>query len=220
MKEKNVSKRSITAEIGLRDRKYLLFVGRLNKSQGVHYLIEAFKQLEDTAKTPNNFKLVIVANENDGNDHDYVKYLSTISQRRDNIIFLCTRKKITIKELISKAYLFVEPSELPQKSNHLLEAMRNGLAPIVSDLNKNREVVGDGGFIFEAKSVIKLRDQLAYLLNRKEVVEMMAKRAKIQAQKYYKQIADLKNSQRKDDKLISEKNKFTWRWKNLLKKCH
>lgn len=220
MKEKSTRKTSIISEIGLRDRKYLLFVGGLNKKEGAHYLIEAFKQLEDTAKTPNNFKLVIVANGKDDDDQDYVKYLCTISQKRDNVIFFCARKKSTIKELISKAYLFVRPCESKIDNTMLLEVMKNGLAPLVSDVKENLEMVGDDGFVFRLKSVIDLRDRLAYLLNRKDEVEAMGKFSKEKAQKYFKKIAILKEKKIKQEKIISQEHKSIWSLKKFLKRSH
>jgi len=94
---------------GLKDKRYILSQGRLIKHKGIHYLIEAFKQLEDSAKIPNNFKLVIV-----GGSHftdDYVEYLHTIAKGRDNIVFTGAQSGQAMRELFSHAYIFVQPSE-------------------------------------------------------------------------------------------------------------
>lgn len=217
MKEKITKSRYDISDLGLRDRRYLLFVGSLTKREGAHYLIEAFKQLEDTAKTPNNFKLAIAANGNDVDDEDYVKYLRTISEKRTNIIFFCARKKSTIKQLFSHAYLYVQPCESTLPDNALFEAMKQGLAPLVSDVKKNIEIVSKSGFIFKAKSVVNLRDRLAYLLSRNEEVSIMGARAKSHIQKKKKGAAVLNNEEVKDSKIILEK-KNIWNLKNLFKK--
>lgn len=160
----------------LRDKKYVLYVGRLIKHKGVHYLIEAFKQLEDTSKIPNNFKLVIVG---DGfHTDDYVKYLHTISENRSNIIFTGAQQGETLEQLFSHAYLFVQPSETEGMSIALLEAMGYGLTPLVSDIKENMEPIGEDGFTFKSKSIIDLRDKLAYLLNRSDEVEKIGAKAK------------------------------------------
>ncbi len=160
----------------LKDKKYILSVGRLIKHKGVHYLIEAFKQLEDTSQVPNNFKLVIVG---DGfHTQDYVRYLHTISEGRENIIFTGMQTGETLEQLFSHAYLFVQPSESEGMSIALLEAMGYGLTPLVSDIKENMEVVEDDGFSFKSKSVVDLRDKLAYLLSRSDVVGKFGKMAK------------------------------------------
>ena len=221
MREKSTRRRPSISDLGLRDRKYLLFVGSLTKHEGAHYLIEAFKQLEDTAKTPNNFKLAIAANGNDGDDEDYVKYLHTISEKRDNIIFFCARKRTTIKQLFSHAYLYVQPSESALSESALFEAMEYGLAPLVSDVKENMEIAGKDGFNFKAKSVLNLRDRLAYLLSRREEVTLAGEHAKKYIRKYLKQSTVLNNETAVSEKIILEKNnKLLWNWKNLLRKTY
>lgn len=168
---------------GLRDKKYILVVGRLIKHKGVHYLIDAFKQLEDTSKIPNNFKLVIVG---DGfHTDDYVHYLHTISEGRDNIIFTGMQTGEALEQLFSHAYLFVQPSESEGMSIALLEAMGYGLMPIVSDIEANMEVVEDENFSFPSKSIVGLRDKLAYFLNRSDEVEKFGKMAKLKIEQEY-----------------------------------
>ena len=160
----------------LKDKKYILSQGRLIKHKGVHYLIEAFKMLEDTARIPNNFKLVIVG---DGfHTDDYVKYLHTISEGRENIIFTGAQTGETMEQLFSHAYLFVQPSESEGMSLSLLEAMGHGLTPLVSDIKENTDVIAEDGFSFVSKSVVDLRDRLAYLLSKPAEVLEVGARAK------------------------------------------
>jgi glycosyltransferase involved in cell wall biosynthesis len=164
------------SEWGLREKRYILTVGRLIKHKGVHYLIEAFKQLEDTGKLPNNFKLVIVG---DGfHTDDYVKYLKTISEGRSNIIFTGNQRGENLSQLFSHAYLFVQPSEYEGLSIALLEAMGYGLAPLVSDIKENLGAVEETGISFKVKDVQDLRDKLAYLMNRPDEIERLGKIAK------------------------------------------
>lgn len=212
MKEKTGKRKPNIQDWGLRDKKYLLFAGNLNKSEGAHYLIEAFKQLEDTAKTPNNFKLAIAVSQEDAGDEDYVKYLQLISQKRDNIIFFCAWKKNSMKMLFSHAYLYVQPSELFLTQEVLHQAMKYGVAILVSDIKENIELVGQFGFSFKNKSMLDLRDRLAFLLSRPKEVLEMGERAKDEMQKS-KQAED-------ESKIILDKhNKRPWNWKKLLKKC-
>lgn len=153
----------------LKDKKYILSQGRLIKHKGVHYLIEAFKLLEDTSRIPNNFKLVIVG---EGfHTDDYVRYLHTISEGRKNIIFTGAQTGEVMEQLFSHAYLFVQPSESEGMSLSLLEAMGHGLTSLVSDIKENVDVIENDGFSFTSRSVTDLRDRLAYLLSKPEEVE-------------------------------------------------
>lgn len=164
------------SEWNLKDKKYILSVGRLTKQEGAHYLIEAFKKLENTAKISNNFKLVIVGEGFYGDD--YVRYLRTISEDRENIIFAGSQKGEALEQLFSHAYLFVLPSNLQRISIALLEAMNCGLTPLVSDLEVNREIIGEDGFKFVPASIADLRDKLAFLLSRSDEVKRVGQRAK------------------------------------------
>lgn len=168
---------------GLREKRYILSVGRLIKHKGVHYLVEAFKRLEDTGKLPNNFKLVIVG---DGfHTDDYVKYLKTISEGRSNIILTGSQTGENLAQLFSHAYLFVQPSEYEGLSIALLEAMGYGLAPLVSDIKENTEAIDDAGYSFKVKDTGDLREKMAYLLNRPGEVERIGKLAQERVKNEY-----------------------------------
>ena len=189
---------------GLRDQKYILNQGRFIRHKGVQYLIEAFKKLEDTAKVPNNFKLVIVG---DGfHTDDYVQYLHRISAHRPNIIFTGIQNGSSMEQLFSHAYAFVQPSESEGLSISLLEAMGYGLAPLVSNIPENMEAVKGIGFSFRSKDVDDLADQLAYLLNQPAEVEAVGKRAKLMVEKEYSWDLIVEKTLKLYEELILEKN--------------
>jgi glycosyltransferase involved in cell wall biosynthesis len=221
MQKKLVTLKKNISEMGLRHRKYLLFIGSLTKAQGVHYLIEAFKQLENTAKTPNNFKLVVVANSSQDDDEDYVKYVHTISERRDNIIFICATEEGIIKHLLSSAYLYVETShDQGLESNLVAQVMRQGVAVLVSDIEKHLEITQKNGFAFKAKSVVNLRDRLAYLLSRPEEVILMGEKGKKYIiKKRFESDTLGKKKKSKDTIILAKHNTLIWNLKNLLKKA-
>lgn len=153
----------------LKDKKYVLTVGKLNKESGVHLLVEAFKQLEDTARTSNNFKLVIVGD--DSKNDEYLEYLKTISESRSNIVFAGKKTGETLEQLYSHAYLFVNPSELDESSRESLQAMAHGLSVLAGNTKENLEVIGESGFFFSAKSIFDLRSKLAFLLSRSDEIK-------------------------------------------------
>jgi glycosyltransferase involved in cell wall biosynthesis len=176
-------KNNLLAKWNLKPKKYIIYPGRLIKHKGVHYLIEAFKQLEDSAKVSNGFKLVIVG---DGfHTDDYVEYLQTISAGRESIVFTGSQSGETLAQLFANAYTFVLPSETEGLSLALLEAMGYGLGVLVSDIIENVDPLCGNGFVFKNKSVIDLRDKLAYMINRPDEISKMGERAKKHVEENY-----------------------------------
>ncbi|TAK95175.1 glycosyltransferase [Patescibacteria group bacterium] len=167
----------------LKEKKYILSVGRLIRHKGIRYLIEAFKHLEDRSKIPNGFKLVIVG---DGfHTDDYVDELKRLAGGRRNIVFTGTQNNGTLQQLFSHAYCFVQPSESEGLSLALLEAMAYGLAPIVSDIPENAQVVKESGIIFKSKDVADLEQKLASVINQPDETERLGQAAKRAAQEKY-----------------------------------
>lgn len=155
----------------LRPRRYILVVSRLVAHKGIHYLIKAFKELEDTNRLPNNFKLVIVGAH--ANTEEYERYLKVISEGRGNIVFAGEQSGQAMETLYSHGFLFVQPSEEEGLPLALLEAMGHGLFPIVSDIPSMREAVAETGAHFIPKDVEGLKRELAYYLSRPSEVERL-----------------------------------------------
>ncbi|MDO8529517.1 MAG: glycosyltransferase family 4 protein [bacterium] len=156
----------------LKEKRYVIADGSLCKNEEIKTIVEAFKNLEDTNKIPNNFKLVIIDSDFNSND-------------RKNIIFTDNPTNATLEQLFSHSYLFIAPSESENSSATLLEAMGYGIAPLVSDIPKNLEAIGKCGFSFKSKSGEDLKEKLAYLVNKPSEVERMGKMAREKAQKDY-----------------------------------
>lgn len=151
-------------EIGLKEKRYVLSVSRLVAHKGIHYLIKAFQDLEDTGRLPNNFKLVIVGAH--AETPEYEAYLRMLVTGRKNILFLGERTGRELAELFSHAAVFVQPSEDEGLSIALLEAMSYGLPIVASDIPGNREALDGAGVYFRTKDVEELKRELAYLLSR------------------------------------------------------
>jgi glycosyltransferase involved in cell wall biosynthesis len=165
----------LLSQWGLRPKRYILSVSRLIAHKGIHYLIKAFNELEDTNKIPNNFKLVIVGSAT--YTEEYVTFLKLLARGRSNIIFTGEQTGKTLEELFSHAFLFVQPSEDEGLSLALLEAMGHGLMPLVSDIPANREAIANTGVFFPNKDVDVLKKELAYYINRPEEVVALGKMA-------------------------------------------
>jgi glycosyltransferase involved in cell wall biosynthesis len=191
------------ARYGLKEKKYILSVGRLVKHKGIHYLIKAFEQLEDTNRLSNNFKLVIVGKNSE--TPEYERYLRVMSQGRINVMFLGEQTGETLAQLFAHAYVFVQPSESEGMSIALLEAMGHGLACLTSDIDANKEVVDTAGLTFENKNVEDLKNKLAYLLNREEEVKELGEKARRRVAEHYSWEAIAKRTLRLYRELLLQK---------------
>jgi len=163
------------AQWGLKKNEFILSVSRLIKHKGIHYLISAFKDLEDRGLTAGK-KLVIVG---DGfYSAEYVTFLKTLANNRQNIIFTGSQEGETLAELFENAYLFVQPSQSEGLSITLLEAMGYGKGILVSDIPENMEPISQTSFNFENGNAEDLTKKLEYLLKNPEDVTKEGLRAK------------------------------------------
>jgi glycosyltransferase involved in cell wall biosynthesis len=165
-------------EYGLRQDKYVLFVGRLVPENCAHHLVDAFNGL-----TPSpGFKCLIVGDAPYA--EDYITSLRDVTN--PDIIFTGYLFGEAYRELTSNAYLFVETSEVGGTHPALLEAMALGNCVIVNDTRENLETIGDAGFSYEGKKgADALRQLLAELLSRPDLVEEYGRRAKERVEKHY-----------------------------------
>lgn len=141
---------------GLQKDEYFLFLARIVPEKGVHYLIEAFKQI-DTDK-----KLVIAGGSSHSDGYmDEVKKLAATDER---IILTGFIQGTLLEELYSNAYAYVLPSDIEGMPLSLLEAMSYGNCCIVSNIPENVEVVEEHAISFEKSNVNDLREKIRYLI--------------------------------------------------------
>ncbi|MEX2245997.1 MAG: glycosyltransferase family 4 protein [Dehalococcoidia bacterium] len=152
-----VTTRAALDEHGLRDRGYVLFVGRVTPEKGVHHLIDAFAPLET------DMQLVVVG---DGSgDPGYWRTLEERAARDPRVRLLGPVYGEGVRELFAHAYLYVQPSEIEGTALSLVEAMGFGLCVLVSGIPENLETAGGAGASFDiARPVESLGERLAELL--------------------------------------------------------
>lgn len=187
---------------------YILNVGRLIRHKGVHYLIQAFKNLEDKHLTREK-KLVIVG---DGfHTDDYVKELRDLARGRENIIFTGNQIGDSLSQIFSHAYFFVHPSESEGLSLTLLEAMGYGKAILSSDIEENQEVLNSSvSFAFRSKDIADMEEKLVYMINNPLLIKKMGKKGMSKAQKEYSwdKITDQIETVYQDIIFQKQQNKF------------
>ena len=141
---------------------YILFLGRLVPEKGVHYLIQAYRNVQSDRK------LVIAGGTSDTDD--YMKQLQEMAAGDERIVFTGFVQGRVLEELYSNAYAYVLPSDLEGMPLSLLEAMSYGNCCIVSDIAECTEVVENRAMTFEKGNVRDLQRCLQQIQDDPELV--------------------------------------------------
>ncbi|MGH9512039.1 MAG: glycosyltransferase [Terriglobales bacterium] len=176
IREGRATGRSWLDRFGLKERDYVLFVGRLVPENNVHHLISAYE------KCNTDKKLVIV-----GDDPWGKRYVGSLKSTRDpRIIFTGGIYGAGYEELQQNAYLFVLPDEVGGTHPALVEAMGFGNCVVVNDTESNLETIEDAGFSYRgSEGSMDLQKQLQKLLDDPALVAEYRKRAEEHAVSKY-----------------------------------
>lgn len=162
-KPKIIKPEIISEKYNLRKDDYILFLGRIVPEKGIHYLIDAYKQLKTDKK------LVIAG----GASHtsDYENEIKALADHDENIIFTSFIQGKELEELYSNAYIYCLPSDLEGMPISLLEAMSYGNCCLTSDICECTEVCEDNAEYFKKGSTKSLKKKLQYLLDNDNIVQ-------------------------------------------------
>lgn len=150
-------KADIIKKYGLEKDNYILFLARIVPEKGLHYLIEAFKQI-DTDK-----KLVIAGGASHTND--YLEKIKKMASDDKRIIMTGFVQGQELEELFSNCYLYCLPSDVEGMPLSLLEAMSYGKRCIISDISENLEVAGKFAIPFKKSNIEDLKEKIIQVLN-------------------------------------------------------
>ena len=142
---------------GLAKDDYILFLARIVPEKGLHYLIEAFKQI-NTDK-----KLVIAGGASHTND--YLEQIKEMAKTDDRIIMTGFVQGQELEELYSNCYLYCLPSDVEGMPISLLEAMSYGCNCLISNIEENTQVTEEYATTFEKSNVDDLKLKLENCLN-------------------------------------------------------
>lgn len=157
-------------EWDLKPQEYVLMVSRLIPHKGAHYLIDAWKQLQqEKPELLLNKKLVLVG---DGYYTDeYVASIKAKAETDQSILFTGFQTGEKLKALYSMALLQVHPSDNEGLPMCVLEGMSYGLPVILSNIPEHRDLNGDPESLFQYGSVADLKERLAafFVLSKEEL---------------------------------------------------
>ena len=166
----------IKEKYGIDKNNYILFLARIVPEKGLHYLIEAFKQLNT------NKKLVIAGGASHTNE--YLEKIKEIVKDDNRIIMTGFVQGQELEELYSNCYLYCLPSDIEGMPLSLLEAMSYGNKCLVSNIEENIQVVEDKAVTFEKGNVQDLKEKLENMLSSNDLLEKREEISDYILQKY------------------------------------
>lgn len=147
---------------GLKNEKFFLFVGMIEKRKNVGVLIDAFLRLRQQ-RPGEAVKLVLAGRLGFGADE--FQAMANRSPYGKDIIFTGYISQGDRDKLYRNALAFVFPTVYEGFGTPQLECMRWGLPIILSDIPVNREISGAYGVYFDLKNVDTLVDCMRRFLD-------------------------------------------------------
>lgn len=136
-------------KLGLRDKEYFLYTGRIVPEKRVDLLINAY--LLSFRKE----KLVIA-----GKLPDKIDDKMSYAFNEPNIVFADLAVGSKLNQLYTHAKLFILPSDLEGQSLSLLEALSYGIPCVISDIPENVKTAMEFGYLFKAGNIKELTEIL------------------------------------------------------------
>jgi glycosyltransferase involved in cell wall biosynthesis len=166
-------------QLSLEKGRYIVFLGRLVPEKRPDLLVDAFSALK-----PLGWKLVLAGGVSDTKSFTS-ELLEKIAHNR-NIIFAGELRGSRLWEIVRGAGLFALPSDLEGLPLAMLEAMREGVPVLASDIPPHRQLLGGSrGTLFTTGSVDSCIQSLDWVISHPQEIASMAVHAKKHVQLNY-----------------------------------
>ncbi len=166
-------------QLGLEKGRYVVFLGRLVPEKRPDLLVDAFSALK-----PLGWKLVLAGGVSDTKSFTS-QLLEKIAHNR-NIVFAGELRGPRLWEIVRGAGLFVLPSDLEGLPLAMLEAMREGVPVLASDIPPHKQLLsGSRGTLFATGSVDSCIQSLDWAIAHPQELASMAVHAKRHVQLNY-----------------------------------
>jgi len=163
------------------DKKYILYVGRIDREKGLFDLLECAKYI------CNDRSDVFFILAGLGRDLNNLKKRVKKENLHDRFTFLGQVNKDQLVKLYQKSTLFVFPSYHEGLPSVILEAMSCGLPVITTNVRGNRDLISDreNGIMVPPRNPKKLAKTISSLLDNKKLCETFSKKAREIIEKNY-----------------------------------
>lgn len=136
----------IIQKYDLQEEGYYLYLGRLVQDKNPDYLIKAF------IKSNTNESKLVIAGANDS-DPGYVEYLHNLADGDSRVVFTGAVYGLDKETLLKNCKVFCIPSTIEGLAITLLEAMSYAKPVIASDIEANKEGLGDNGIWVKTEDI-------------------------------------------------------------------
>lgn len=162
---------SYGTSLGLSQGRYIVFLGRLVPEKRPDLLIEAFEALK-----PTGWKLVFAGGVSD--TKAYVSQLLDRVAKNPDVVFAGELRGARLAEIVRGAGVFALPSDLEGLPLAMLEAMREGVPVLASDIPPHQQLLeGQRGVLFKAGDVNSCSESLKWAIHHPQELAVMAKNA-------------------------------------------
>lgn len=162
---------SYGTSLGLEQKRYILFLGRLVPEKRPDLLIQAFQALK-----PLGWKLVLAGGVSDTNR--YASKLVDIAANNTAVVFAGQLNGTRLAEIVRGAGLFVLPSELEGLPLAMLEAMQEGVPIVASDIPPHQQLLAEGrGLLFQSGNLDSCIHSLDWAIQNSQKLPAMAQDA-------------------------------------------
>ena len=144
--------KKILNKFNILENNYILYLGRLVQEKKADILIEAYLE--------SNTQLQLVITGDDPNEKKYINSLKEKAKKNQNIIFTGSAFDEDKEALLQNCKIFAIPSELEGLPITLLEAMSYKKVCIASDIEPNKEALGNSGIFFKVNNKKDLIDKI------------------------------------------------------------
>jgi alpha-maltose-1-phosphate synthase len=159
---------------GNNEKKYILFVGRMDREKGLFDLIECGKFICDARS--DIFFLIVGG----GRDLDKLKGIVKKLELQQRFIFLGQIDKEKLIDLYQHATLFVLPSYHEGLPTVLLEAMSSGVPVVATNVRGNQDIVSSGknGMLVPPRDPKKMAEVILTLLEDERLMKIFGENAR------------------------------------------
>ncbi len=166
-------------EIGLERDRYILFLGRMVPEKRPDLLVEAFSKLKSTG-----WKLVLAGGVSD--TKLFTSQLLDNIAKNPDIVFAGELRGARLAEIVRGAGLFALPSDLEGLPLAMLEAMREGIPVLASNIPPHQQLLSEGrGIMFDAGDVDSCLRCLSWSIQHPQELASMASNAQNYVQQNY-----------------------------------
>ncbi|BAY13956.1 glycosyltransferase family 4 protein [Calothrix sp. NIES-2098] len=159
-------------QLGLKQGRYILFLGRLVPEKRPDLLVDAFCALK-----PFGWKLVLAGGVSDTKSFT-ANLLEKVANNR-NIVFAGELRGHRLWEIVRGAGLFVLPSDLEGLPLSMLEAMHEGIPVLASNIPPHQQLINEErGVLFESGNLDSCINSLGWAIHHPQQLAEMATNAK------------------------------------------